>query len=302
MSRSRENETLKLSNGNTIGLAHYGDLDGPVVFYFHSLCSSRLEGVWWAKPAEALGAHIIALDRPGIGLSSIQPNRTIVDWPLVVSEVAQNLSIKQFYALGCELGGPYALACAKELPPDALRGVGVVACARQLSQSMGGKMVGSFKSWVSRKTHEKVFLRAARDPDPTAFRNLSVDGACQSSKKDKALFEKAEFRDFLVDSQRETYRQGSQGITDDVRIAVKDWGFDIRTISAKVSMWCGDGLDCSFEQNRIMASQIDQAKLVEFEGDTLHSTLATKGAQILCGLLFMDEKSDDHPIQKDADN
>lgn len=121
-----ENETLTLSSGNTIGLAHYGDLDGPVVFYFHGQGSSRLEGVWWAKPTEAVGAHIIALDISGMGLSSVQPNRKMLDWPLVVSEVAQNLNIDQFYALGGELGGIYALACTKELSPSALKGDGVV--------------------------------------------------------------------------------------------------------------------------------------------------------------------------------
>jgi pimeloyl-ACP methyl ester carboxylesterase len=105
MSRSREDETLAHSSGNTIGLAHYGNLNGPVIFYFHDQGSSRLEGVWWAKPAEAVGVHIIALDRPGTGLSSVQPNRTMLDWPLVVSEVAQRLNIGQFYVLGGELGG-----------------------------------------------------------------------------------------------------------------------------------------------------------------------------------------------------
>ncbi|KFY02858.1 hypothetical protein O988_01857 [Pseudogymnoascus sp. VKM F-3808] len=302
MSRSRENETLVLSSGNTIGLAHYGDLDGPVVFYFHGQGSSRLEGVWWAKPAEAVGAHIIALDRPGIGLSSVQPNRKMLDWPLVVSEVAQRLNIDQFYVLGGELGGTYALACAKELSPNALKGVGVVTCGWPTSQSRGAKMLGSFQSWVNRKAY-KISVRAAKDPDPAVFRKLSVDGACALSKTDEALFENAQFRDFLVDSERECYRQGGQGVTDDVRISVKDWGFNIWNISAKVNMWCGDeGLYCPIKMNRLMEGQIDHARLIEFEGDTHFSILATKGEQILRGLLFDDEKSYDHPVQKDADN
>lgn len=114
MIRSRDNETVHLSNGNTIGLAHYGDPDGPVVFYFHGLGGSRLEGAYWAKAAESVGAHIIALDRPGIGLSSAQPKRKLLDWPLVVSEVAQNLKIDQFYVLGTTAGGSHALVCAKK--------------------------------------------------------------------------------------------------------------------------------------------------------------------------------------------
>ncbi|KFX94725.1 hypothetical protein V490_04218 [Pseudogymnoascus sp. VKM F-3557] len=303
MSRPRENETLVLSSGNTIGLAHYGDLDGPVVFYFHGQGSSRLEGVWWAKPAEAVGAHIIALDRPGVGLSSVQPNRKMLDWPLVVSEVAQRINIDQFYVLGGELGGAYALACAKELSPDALKGVGVVSCDPPMPRGRIGKMAGSLQSWVNRKAYEKFFVPAAKDPDPAVFRKLSVDGARTSSKRDNALFENAEFRDFLVDSERECYRQGGQGVTDDVRTYVKDWGFDIWNISVKVDMWCGDdGRYCPIKVNRSMEDQIDHARLVEFEGETHFSILATKGEQILRGLLFDDEKSYDHPAQKDAYN
>lgn len=301
MLRSRENETLYLSSGNTIGLAHYGDPDGPVVFYFHGLCTSRLEGAYWAKAAESVGAHIIALDRPGIGLSSAQPNRKLLEWPLVVSEVAQNLKIDQFYVLGTTAGGAHALACAKVLSPDTLKGVGLVASFSPRSKSIGSRMKHSLKLWVSRKVYEKVVLPAAKDPDPTVFQTLIVDGL---SEKDKALFENVEFRDFQVDAERECPKQGTQGVVDDMRVSVKDWGFDLQGISVKkVGLWCGtEDREGGIGWSRMIEDEIDQATLVEFEGDTHYSTLATRGEQILRGLLFDDEKSNGELLHKDAYN
>jgi hypothetical protein len=177
-----------------------------------------------------------------------------------------------------------------------------VTCGWPIPQNRRGKILGPFQAWVNRKAYEKILFRAAKDPDPAIFRKVSVDGA-RGCKRDNVVFENAEFRDFLVDSHRECYRQGMQGVTDDVTISVKYWGFDIGNISSKVNMWCGDeGLYCPIKMNRLMEGQIDHARLIEFEGDTHFSILATKGEQILRGLFVDDEKSYDNPVQKDADN
>ncbi|KFY94094.1 hypothetical protein V498_04053 [Pseudogymnoascus sp. VKM F-4517 (FW-2822)] len=282
MIRSRDNETVHLSNGNTIGLAHYGDSDGPVVFYFHGLGASRLEGAYWAKAAESVGAHIIALDRPGIGLSSAQPKRKLLDWPLVVSEVAQNLKIDQFYVLGTTAGGSHALVCAKELSPDTLKGVGLVGSWWPMSMTIGNMMKLSYNRWGTRHLYKKTIISALNDPDPTVFHK----------------------QDLEVSSYRESCRQGPQGVFDDYKIVFGEWRCDIRDISSRnIGLWCGtEDYHSSIDENRNMEKAMKHATLVEFEGDTHHTTLATRGEQILRGLLFGDEKSDWHLLKHDDYN
>ena len=65
------------------------------------------------------------LDRPGYGLSTPQPGRTITGWVPGALAVADHLGIGQFAAVGISTGGAFALALAALAPERVL---GVVAC------------------------------------------------------------------------------------------------------------------------------------------------------------------------------
>jgi pimeloyl-ACP methyl ester carboxylesterase len=69
---SETNGTLTPRDGRTIGYAQYGDPSGKPVFFFHGGAGSGLE-----HPADvcAIGARLICTDRPGHGLSDLQPDR-----------------------------------------------------------------------------------------------------------------------------------------------------------------------------------------------------------------------------------
>jgi pimeloyl-ACP methyl ester carboxylesterase len=53
------------------------------------------------------GVRLIAIDRPGKGLSAFQSSRRLVDWPDDVVEVATTLRLDRFAVLGISGGGPY---------------------------------------------------------------------------------------------------------------------------------------------------------------------------------------------------
>lgn len=76
-----------------------------------------------------LGIRVIAPERPGFGLSTVQPNRRIMGWPADIQALARHLSLSRFAILGGSGGGPYALACAQGLPQDMMSAVGVIAGA-----------------------------------------------------------------------------------------------------------------------------------------------------------------------------
>jgi pimeloyl-ACP methyl ester carboxylesterase len=111
-----EDGALVLGDGRRLGYAQYGRPDGQPLFYFHGHPGSRLEARFASQAAAEAGLRVIALDRPGYGLSDFLPGRVITGWPADVAEAAGLLGIGQFSVAGASGGGPYALACAWRQP------------------------------------------------------------------------------------------------------------------------------------------------------------------------------------------
>jgi len=109
-------ETMQLSDGRKLAYLDIGDPDGRPVFYFHGAPGSRLEGLMFEELNRELGIRMIALDRPGYGMSEFQESRTYLHWAKDVGELADHLGIDRFAVLGWSSGGPYAAAVAHEIP------------------------------------------------------------------------------------------------------------------------------------------------------------------------------------------
>jgi pimeloyl-ACP methyl ester carboxylesterase len=127
-SDAQRGATLQLRDGRTLGFAEYGDCAGNVLFYFHGFPGARLEAQLLAGPAERRRVRLIAIDRPGMGLSTFEDRRRFLDWPSDVAEFADKLGIDRFSVVGYSGGGPYALACARRIP-DRLVACGIVSGA-----------------------------------------------------------------------------------------------------------------------------------------------------------------------------
>lgn len=79
---------------------------------FHVLCDQLDKN----DTAYQLGIRLIAIDRPGYGLSTDQPNRTFGDWSTDVLSVADALAIERFGVIGWSTGGIYGLTAAYHIP------------------------------------------------------------------------------------------------------------------------------------------------------------------------------------------
>lgn len=99
--------TIRLRDGRRLGCAEWGDPGGRPLLYFHGWPGSR-EGRLGGEAAKAKGVRMIALDRPGMGLSDYQLRRSLVDWPDDVIQVTAALGLDRFAMLGISTGTPYA--------------------------------------------------------------------------------------------------------------------------------------------------------------------------------------------------
>ncbi|KAF2419592.1 alpha/beta-hydrolase [Tothia fuscella] len=125
-------EHFTLNDGRTLAYARYGaklksERKSVPIFYFNGTPGSHLEANLIGQPACKLGIPVISTDRPGFGSSTWQDNRTLLDWPHDIIQLADHLQIPQFGIIALSGGGPYALACLHALPKDRLLGVVLVS-------------------------------------------------------------------------------------------------------------------------------------------------------------------------------
>lgn len=241
---TRETQTLSLRDGRLLGFAEYGTADGEAGFYFHGHPGSRLEPRFAAGAAVDAGVRIVALDRPGYGLSDFQPGRRILDWPRDVAEAADVLGLDRFWVLGASGGGPYALACAHELPARVTR-VGVIsgvgpydaagATEGMRRQNRVGFQLGARFPPLARLVMWSMGRQVRRSPERT------VEAIARAmSGADAEIARRPEVREILAAVIAEAFRQGSRGAALDVVLLGRPWGFRLDAIEPAVLLWQGE--------------------------------------------------------------
>jgi len=256
---------IRLPDGRWLGYAEYGDPLGKPVICFHGGLSCRLDVRFAARYCGATGVRLISVDRPGIGLSSPQPDRTLLAWPKDVAHLARTLGIPRFAVLGWSAGGPYALACAHEIP-ELLTHVGTVGCMAQVDirpetvRESGLGMDRVLFPLVRRSPRTATFLLSAirRVPAWLLKRSLLREVAGAS---DRALIASLAIpRDF--EFFYESFRSGPWGAVHDYRVLGASWGFHLKDVKKKVHLWQGaEDRIVPVSQARWLADHLASAQL-----------------------------------------
>lgn len=241
---NRFDRQIRLRDGRRLGYAEYGDALGRPVFHFHGFPSSRLEAGLHHRLVEERNIHLIAVDRPGCGLSDYQTGRRMLDWPDDVAELADALGIGRFGVLGVSGGGPYALACAWKIP-ERLDAVTLACCLGPVHDPALRKVMG----WHARL----AFLLARHSPRllwPVYSGTLAIGvrlwpgttyiwKMASTPGADRATLRDAEVKACLMASVRESVRHGSAGVSREALLYTNDWGFDLTEIALPVDLWHG---------------------------------------------------------------
>ena len=92
---------LTLPDGRKLAYAEFGKPDGYPVLYCHGIPSSRLEPLLFGDGVlSQFGLRLIAPDRPGMGGSDFQTDRSFSDWPEDVGFLVETLGLDRFSVLG----------------------------------------------------------------------------------------------------------------------------------------------------------------------------------------------------------
>ena len=285
-----DSQSFKLPHNRLLGFAEYGALNGNPLLYFHGLPSSRLECAQWDSIAKKLNVRLIGADRPGMGISTFQNNRQLLDWPKDVLSLADHLRLNEFRVMGTSGGSPYALACAYALPSDRLKGVGVLAGSGPWEAGTKGLPtwgravwnIWAWAPWTFKAMYERTLVRMAQDPNPESLNKMWGVAMEKMREKDRSVFEDVRIRKFAVEGLRAAFVQGVEGPGREVELITRPWGFNLKDIGFEgVKLWYGDeDANTPLRMGRYMVEKLPGAKLSVYPGDT-HFTVFEKGEDIL---------------------
>ncbi len=287
MDDMRPDHRITLPDRTTVGYAEVGDPSGPPVIYLHGSPSSRLEvglpGV--REAAEHLGLHVVAPDRPGMGVTPFQ-HYSIADYPRLARALADALGIGRFAVIGVSGGGKYACACAWALPERVTR-VALVSStcsfdlpgARATWSAADRRLYGvaDRAPWLVRLFLAKVARDVGRSPDALFSAVQRSVGAA-----DNEVVATQAFRDALARNTGEAFRQGGRGPAHDLSLEARPWGVPLERIEVPVELWHGedDGVVAP-DQARLLAGALPVVTEHYVPGEGHFSLLARHARAIL---------------------
>jgi len=234
------NLSIQLPDGRQLGYGEYGLQGGSPVLFFHGAPGSGRIHTDMGEIAEQCGVRLIAVDRPGYGVSDSHRGRTFLSWVKDISVLMDALKISQFSIIGFSAGTPYSLACAYGLP-ERVKKIALVSTLAPVS--VPGVMEGM--SPMARGLYEL----AQKDPSglsaafaavaPTARALLEAMSASAGEWDKKILLNRASAFEL---EYTQTLLNGIEGLASDFILNAGDWGFPIEKIEAEVYLWSG-GID-----------------------------------------------------------
>jgi pimeloyl-ACP methyl ester carboxylesterase len=238
-----ETRLLQLDDRRWIACAECGDPAGRPVFAFHGLPGSRLQQHPDPGIAAARGARVIHVDRPGFGLSSPCPARTLASWAHDVVAIADRLEIERFAVAGVSGGGPFALACAALLGARVTR-TALVSSVGPPGSMHGGRIVLPARAAFYFAAHAPELMRGPlRVASRLALRapERFIDRvAAHLAPDDRRTLARPDVRAMLARDLAESVRQGVDALIMDLRLEARPWQLPLEAIRAPVALWHGE--------------------------------------------------------------
>jgi pimeloyl-ACP methyl ester carboxylesterase len=246
-----------------ISYAQYGLSSGSPAVFVPGFGHSRLAHA----PAAAGMSRVIAVDLPGIGRSDPVSGYDLLSWASDTAVMLDVLHVDRFRAVGWSWGGPYALALAK-VCPERVESVALVsALTGWLAGSGRAHNVKSefrtFGLWCRYTPFAaRLFLRHQAKAFLASPEQVMANDRAGAPAADRELMDDAATHEMLLESQREAWANGPQGMYDHSRAIARPWGFEPARVDVPLHVWQG-GQDPEIRPE--MASEF--ARLT---GGTLH--------------------------------
>jgi pimeloyl-ACP methyl ester carboxylesterase len=212
----------------------------------------------------------------------------LADWTEDASFVLDGLGLDRAGVLGISGGGPFAAACAAALA-ERVRGLVLASSLGQTGWGSGAMAAGerfawglgtrspSFGGWFL----ERLALLARRSP-----RLFFAIATVELPEVDRRALQRVEQRQAFIEGYVEAFRHGRDGVTQDLRLLTRRWGFDLDAVRVPTYVHHGDA-DTTVppEHARQFAEAIPGACLRLHPGHGHFSLLADAAEELLANLV-----------------
>jgi pimeloyl-ACP methyl ester carboxylesterase len=242
LARTLTSLTLTRPDGRTVGYADFGPATGAAtglaVIDCHGGPGSRLAPGAAAAAAGPAGIRFVGIDRPGYGLSTPWPGRTIAGWVPDALAVADALGIDRFAVIGSSTGGSYGVALAA-LAPERVIGLLLCCAVTDMRWPEGRRLVGGSGRagdiWDA--PDRATALEIARDFWGDDGLRPATSGSSTLAPADVALFLDPEFVRGVLLSLQQSFAFGVVGYTDDRIADGAGWGeLDLAAVTCPVTI------------------------------------------------------------------
>jgi pimeloyl-ACP methyl ester carboxylesterase len=238
--------SVRLRDGRRLGFAEFGPATGRPVLWFHGTPGARRQIAPEARRlAHEQSVRIVCVERPGIGESTPHAYRAVVDFARDVEQLCTALALDRFAVVGLSGGGPYALACAHEMPERvavvAVLGGVVPAVGRDAARGGANDLIRMFAPMLERgwRPLGAVMSRLVRvlerwaDPATDLFARAMPPG-------DQAVFADRATRRMFQEDLLVGAREHMDALWLDARLFGRSWGFDLRDVRVPTLLRYGD--------------------------------------------------------------
>ncbi len=240
--------TITLTDGRTLGFDDVGDPAGVPVLYVHGSPDSRRARHPDDAIAARLGVRLVAVDRPGAGLSSPHPVGTVGTFADDAVALADALGVTAWRVLAWSAGSVFALAVAARHPDRVVRvavAAGLVpfaAYARPgiLDDADGGRwMVAELGEELGAVGLAEVAapMLAPHPCDEALAREHVLEGADATRRAELEAIPGA--LDALAAGVVDAVASGLGGLTRDLELQVERPDVDWDDVAVPVDLWYG---------------------------------------------------------------
>jgi pimeloyl-ACP methyl ester carboxylesterase len=268
-----ETPVFEVADGRKLAWTEFGVREGVPVVAFHGSPGSSYDFAGVSETAVSTGVRLIAVDRPGYGLSTFDPARSFERFSRDVRELADHLGFDRFAVIGHSSGGPNAAGCARFLA-DRLVGCAIVSGPAPPEAGITKRDV-MLQNRIALRLQVMAprlmsalwgagLRQAQRRPDKALAymrRALPASDVAVVERPDIAAGLRAGFA-------RPVSRTAGHAAVQDIQLERKPWGFRLDDIVTHVHVWHGDAdRNVAVTNGRYQAKKIPLSTLHEMRGE-----------------------------------
>lgn len=224
-----------LPGGRRLAWAEWGPEDGTALLLCPGAATSRSLG-FAGDLVDELGMRLVSVDRPGLGASDPDPDRTLSSWTTDIRHLTEVRKLDAPMAVGFSQGAPFALSLAAD---GVVSAVAVVSGSDELahpclSSLLDPQVKAIVDAVASGPEHAAASFAEFGSPDRLWELITATIG-----ETDRAVYTDPVFQPVLQRAMREAFTQGPDGYARDTVLAMGRWPFDVERITVPADLWYG---------------------------------------------------------------